>query len=197
MIRGWSSKQQQMVHTATRKAGWDSGERYLVMRHCGCPVDPKTKQPSVKHPDNTHEQFRLLMSFIEPVAAQRGDPIFPPRDHESWMACVNDAAAKLRWRIGGLCDEAVRVLPHLFDDGLAEHAVRHCAKHDTVGFLPAQPDTLEQCDMPTLIRVYECLRAWVGREFAKAGKKPRTFGIPRVASQRARDEIERQKRRAR
>lgn len=192
---GWTRKQQQMVHAATRKAGWDSGERYLVMRHCGCLVDPDRGQPSVKHPRNTQRQFQMLMSFIEPVAAQLGDPIHPPAEHESWTACVNDQGARLRHRIMGLCEEAHRKIPSLYDEQLACVAVRHCADHDTVGFLPSQPERLDQCDLPTLIRVYECLRAWVGREFAVRAIKPRTFEIPRSARDRARNELDRQRRR--
>lgn len=196
MIRkGWSSKQRQMAVIASTRAGWDDAHRYLVMRHCGCQCERSTGEPSVKHERNTQDQFQSFMSFAEPAAASNGKSINPPAEHASWFECVNDRSARLRHRILGLCDEAVRTLPHLYDDQLANAAVRHCAKHDTVGFLPAQPDELSQCDMPTLIRVYECLRAWVGREFAKRGLKPRTFSIPRHAAERARIETTNRRRR--
>jgi hypothetical protein len=186
----WSEKQRRMILTATRLAGWNILNRYVVMKHCGCPLDPETKMPSIKHERNTHEQFAMYMSFAEPVARDRGRPLYPPKDHESWEAVVNDRAQRLRHRARRIIDEAIQKMPHKYDAGLEEYVIGHVYKCDQskggAQFLEHEPETLEQCDAPTVHRVIECLRQFVGREFAIRGITPSSFDIPRGAQERAR-----------
>ncbi|MAO24533.1 MAG: hypothetical protein CMJ25_27625 [Phycisphaerae bacterium] len=187
---GWTHRQRQCVIMACSAAGWNAQQRYMVMLHCGCPLDPKTQRPSIKHPRNTSEQMGLIMSFAEPVARDRGKPLRPPKAHRSWESAVADKAQRQRHKAREIIDEAVAEIPSKFNSGLERYVVEHVYDCDQgksgAGFMEHQPESIEQCDAPTVYRVIECLRAFVGREFAARGIEPRSFTIPRTARQRAR-----------
>lgn len=183
--RGWSMKQRIMFLRACNAADWDCAHRYMVMNHCGCPLDKTTKMPSVKHPWNTNKDLELVMSFAEPVARSNGQPIRPPSQYKSWQAAVEDKAGRIRNQAHRIVDEALRSAPAHFDPGLAAYAVRHVCDHNKAGFMDVHPETIDQCDAPTLIRVVECLRAFVGRRFAELNIEPTSFRIPRSAIERA------------
>ena len=186
----WTHRQRKCVIMACSAAGWSAQQRYMVMHHCGCPLVHATKRPSVNHPRNTSEQMGLVMSFAEPVARDRGKPIPPPRQHASWEAAVADKGARQRHKCKAIIEEAVRRVPSRFDKGLEAYIVGHIYKQDQsptgARFLEAEPESIDQCDGPTTHRALECLRAFVGREFAKRDLTPETFTIPRRASERAR-----------
>lgn len=191
---GWTKKQQVCVLRACTAAGWNEQQRYMVMHHCGCPLDEQTKRPSAKHPRNTSEQMGLIMSFAEPVARDRGKPLPPPSQHRSWEAAVADKAARQRHKAKAMIAEAIRRVPRGaaggFDEGLEAYVVEHvydCDQGATgARFMLHRPESIDQCDAPTVHRVIECLRQFVGREFAARGITPETFDIPRSARERAR-----------
>ena len=186
----WTQKQQRLAIMATQLAGWNILQRYMVMKHCGCPIDRQTGHPSTKHDRNTNQQFAMFMSYAEPVARDRGKPLHPPRNHESWEAVVHDDAHRLRDRAHRIMIEAIERVPSKYDKGLEQYVVKHvysCDQSQTgAGFLEYEPESFAQCDGPTLIRCIECMRAFVGREFARRGITPRSFDIPRKAQERAR-----------
>lgn len=182
---GWSNKQRIMFFRACKAADWDNAHRYIVMHHCGCPLDSVTKRPSVKHQHNTNKQLEMVMSFAEPVARSLGSPIRPPSKHKSWEAAVNDDASRLRNQAHRIVEEATRKAPAVFDSGLAAYGVRHVCLHDQAGFMEVHPESIDQCDAPTLIRVIECLRAFVGRRFSEMGINANSFTIPKSAQARA------------
>ena len=132
----------------------------------------------------------MFMSYAEPVARDRGKPLHPPRNHESWEAVVHDDAHRLRDRAHRIMIEAIERVPSKYDKGLEQYVVKHvysCDQSQTgAGFLEYEPESFAQCDGPTLIRCIECMRAFVGREFARRGITPRSFDIPRKAQERAR-----------
>lgn len=183
---GWSTKQRVMFLRACNAAGWDSTYRYIVMHHCGCPLDVESKRPSVKHPGNTNRQLELVMSFAEPVARDRGKPIRPPSKHKSWETAAFDQCSRLKLLATRIVDEACRKAPAHFDQGLLEYAIKHVCSHDRAGFMEVHPETLDQCDAPTLIRVVECLRAFVGRRFLELNINADSFKIPLSAQERSR-----------
>jgi hypothetical protein len=182
---GWSIRQRSMFFRACNAARFNDAHRYILMHHCGCPLDPISKRPSVKHPRNTSHQLELFMSFAEPVARHNGKPIHPPRNHDSWDAAVNDKSSRARNMARQIIDEAIERAPVTFDAGLESYVVDHVCQHDPSGFLDVHPESLDGCDAPTVYRVIECLRAFVGRRFAEMGIEPRSFRPPKSALKRA------------
>ncbi|PCI10400.1 hypothetical protein COB72_03355 [bacterium] len=182
---GWSSRQCTMFFIACNAAGWNSAHRYMVMNHCGCPLDSKTKRPSVKHPNNTNRQLEMAMSFAEPVARSRGKSIRPPSKYKSWQAAAEDRAGRMRSHARLIISEATRRAPGMFDEGLESYVVEHVCSHDHSGFMESTPESIDQCDPPTIHKVIECLRAYVGRRFVEAGMNAQSFSIPKSARERA------------
>ncbi|MGV6813701.1 MAG: hypothetical protein ACWA5W_01685 [Phycisphaerales bacterium] len=182
---GWSPRQRSMFFRACNAARYDDAHRYILMHHCGCPLDPISKRPSVKHPRNTSHQLELFMSFAEPVARHYGKPISPPKHYGSWEAAVQDKAGRARHKARKIIAEAIERAPGIFDAGLESFVVDHVCQHDPSGFMSVHPESIDQCDAPTVYRVIECLRAFVGRRFAEIGIEPRSFRPPKSALERA------------
>lgn len=186
----WSPKQQKLIILAARFAGWNILQRYVVMKHCGCPINRETGYPSVKHERNTNQQFKMFMSFAEPVAKENGKPLYAPKNYGSWEAAMKDDCQRLRDRAHRIMLEAIEQVPSMYDDGLEQYVVKHVYKQDQsdtgAQFLEYEPECFLHCDAPTLVRCIECMRAFVGREFARRGITPRSFDIPRKARERAR-----------
>lgn len=182
----WSKCQRTTFVAAASKAGWTDDQRYMVMRYAGCPSDLAKGRPTVSAQGNTSRHFRECMAIAESACAQAGVRLRPPREYPSW----NDACDSTRHEevafIRRVAAEAVRRLPIHYDEGLIRWAVGHVASENSNPLLPGiKPETLEQCDGPTVHRVAECLRAFVGRKFLECGLEPQTFEVPRSARARA------------
>lgn len=182
----WSKLQRTTFLAAATKAGWTADQRYMVMRYAGCPSDIVIKRPTVSAVGNSHRHFRECMAIAESACAQAGVTLRPPREGPSWNAACSDTRSEEEAFIRRVADEAVRRLPVHYDEGLIRWAVRHVSSEHSNPLLPGvKPETLEQCDGPTVHRVAECLRAFVGRKFLECGLEPQSFEVPRSARRRA------------
>jgi hypothetical protein len=182
----WSKAQRTTFLAAATKAGWTADQRYMVMRYAGCPSDVVIKRPTVSAVGNSGRHFRECMAIAESACAQAGVKLRPPAEHPSW----NDACFSTRHEeeqfIRRVADEAVRRLPVHYNESLIRWAVGHVASENSNPLLPGvKPETLEQCDGPTVHRVAECLRAFVGRKFLECGLEPQSFEVPASARRRA------------
>lgn len=188
----WSPKQQKLFVMAATKAGWNDAQRYMVMDYIGCPSVMKiikgkeVWRPSVSGPGNTRRHFRECMAIAESSAAENGVRIHPPKEHPSWNAACWDTRSEEEQFIRRVAAEAVRRLPIHYNEGLIRWAIGHVNGEKGNPLLPGvTPETLDQCDGPTVQRVAECLRAFVGRKFLECGLEPQSFEVPRSARRRA------------
>lgn len=186
----WSAPQRRVFVMTGSKAGWNDAQRYAVMRYAGCPSvrvrGEDRPRPTVSAPGNTITHFRECMAVAESACRMAGVPVRPPREHPSWDAACHDHRGREEQFARRVAAEAERRLPRVFARGLLDRAVAHVAKATDNPLLPGvKPDRLEQCDGPTVHRVAECLRAWVGRTFAEHHITPDTFDIPTSARRRA------------
>lgn len=181
----WSPLQRVVFLRACADAGWNDARRYLAMRHAGCPQTAE-RRPSVKHARNSQGMFEACMVLAEACAGAAGRSVRPPNGHVSWR----EAAASGRQRLANLARciaaEAVERMPETFDAGLLGYAVSHTTVGDDPELCPIRPVSIEECDAGQLVRVVELLRAFVGRRFAAACVRPRTFEVPPGAAIRAR-----------
>lgn len=182
---GWSDKQRVLFFRACAAAGITEAQRYIVMRHCGCPLDGKTKRPSVKHPRNTNAMFEQCMAVAEAQAGMRHQTVPRPREFRSWREAAESGRQRLITKARGIVAEAIAKMPGKFDAGLEQHICEHTTDDDDGSLAALQPRTFEEADGGQLLRIIEALRAWIGREFTSAGIEPSTFTVPPEARRRA------------
>lgn len=174
----WSKRQQIMLHQAAKAADWTTEHRYIAMRHVGCPTDRATGNPSVKHIANTQTMFELLMELAEAHAAEQGRTVPRPGEFRSWRdKCRSQHWHKWHALAKAIAHEAIERMPARFDQGLIQYAINHTTSADNKAWF-GSPQGLEECTPGQLYRVIECLKAFVGREFARAGITPRSFDQP-------------------
>lgn len=195
----WSKPQVVMAGIASTLAGWNAAQRYIALRHAGCPNLPKARlkgdeppRPSFAHPQNDQGCFERFMALAEASARSRGADMrsFPsPRSGgaESWAEKEQrDRDRVIRW-IDSMWDELARLVSDVFAGvpGTPPRAglcgfVRRMTMHDdptlTFGVRPA---CLEECDAAQLYRIGEGLKAWGTRECARRGLTPATFTFNR------------------
>lgn len=180
---GWSRAQQIMLHRAASAADWNDRQRYMAMRHAGCPIDRAKQRPSITHPRNTQRQFELTMSIAEGHAWMHEADLedFPrPRWGDTWAARAGASNGRLDRKIRAIWAEAADRLPETFDRaGLDGFVQRMTKDHDeSLAFQP-RPRSLEHvADPATLDKILEGLKAWAGREFLKRDMRPATFDPP-------------------
>jgi len=181
----WSPKQQILALKASSAAGWDSTQRYLVMRYVGCPVPKGADNPSIKAPGNTNSSFELYMAQAESFAAQRGTsakmPLPSPSSGASWREVTGRRFSREARLIVSIATEAAERLPAKFDAGFLAGFVARMTGGDSPDlsgrFTPARSP--EDLDEAQIYRVIEGLKAWVLREFKAAGLMPRSFTPPK------------------
>ena len=195
----WSPKQQLLFLKASNIAGWNDQQRYVAMRACGCPLVKGTvgrgqateagvTRPSIKAPGNTHESFAAVMVLAEASAEQRGrGAAFPrPSNADSWLDSSRDTSKRVRDLVRRVWAEACERMPGRFFGGEAalDAFVKGQLARDPAEFpehFDHAPEAIDECDLAQAARILESLKAWVGREFYRAGITPRTFYIPSSA----------------
>lgn len=179
---GWTRPMQQAFLRASGCAGWNDQQRYLAMRHCGCPDAAKHGRPSTTHPKNTRDSFLACMELAEACAAADSVAVPPPKSEKSWRDAARASADNVRHFARRIAAEGVRRLPGVFDDGLLGYAVRHITGDDSAEVSPrmayARPVSIDDCDLGQAMRVVESLRAHVGRELDRRGLAPEGFRLP-------------------
>lgn len=181
---GWTQKQRTMFLRACTIAEITGDQRYIVMRHCGCPLDGKSKRPSVKHPRNSNTMFEQCMAVAEAHAGMRGASVPAPRGFPSWKAAAQSGGVRARHKARCIIKEAQQELPAFFDEGLEAYIVGHTTASDDGALALVKPRTLEEADPAQCLRIADALAAYVGREFLAAGITPHTFTIPPAARRR-------------
>lgn len=181
----WTKPQARTFIIASSTAGWTDEQRYAVMLYAGCPKG-ENQRPSVKHPGNMGRHFCECMAIAEADCAAKGVRLFKPSKAPSWAAACEDTRTAEIAKARQIADEAMRRLPAIFSEGLLAYTVRHVADHTSNPMLPGiKPERLEQCDGPTVHRVVESLKSFVGRKFELAGIKPHSFEITGAVRRRA------------
>lgn len=175
---GWSRAQRHRFFGAARAAGWNEQQRYMAMRHVGCRDFGDLGRPSVSHTANTNAQFEQVMAIAEAHAEMNGADVHPPRNHTSWRQASDRGRDRQIGLARDIALEARRRLPGVFKKDPLPAAVYHVTQHDNEDFGGRGFDDIDDCDGGQVYRVVECLRAWVGRYFAKAGLEPETFKQP-------------------
>lgn len=179
----WTDKQRTLFMIAARAAGWNTDQRYIAMRHCGCPLTAGA--PSVNHPRNDHTAFERCMALAESCAGQRGERIQPPRGKRSWREAEASQGDRLRRLAMAIVTEAVDLLPTHFDARLLDHTIQHICGRDAVWTVRSDgPIRLESLDAGQLYRVVEGLKARIGRMLLERGITPRSFTVPASARRR-------------
>lgn len=186
----WTKTQRNCFMRACALAGFTDAQRYIAMRHCGCPLDPKTKRPSVTHNGNDHRAFERCMALAERHAAGRGAFVDPPRGQSSWSECAMKANARTIHAIEAIAEELERRCASKFATGFLAGFIERMTKDDgAITMRPGAgtPRTLAECDEGQLYRIFEGLKAWGGRELIDRGIRPVSFVIPpHVRSQHTR-----------
>lgn len=177
----WSKSQQIAIHKAAKAAGWNPQQRYIAMRHAGCPNlrdSGSGGRPSVSHPRNSNRHYELVMVLAEAQALTRGlgDDMPRPGRGGFWK----DSASDQRWReieaVRKIAHEAIERMPKTFDPYFLAGFIARMTRHDDKGFASvACPKDLTECDEGQIYRIHEGLKAWVGRELADRGMAPRSF----------------------
>lgn len=194
---GWSQAQRTTFLRACSAAGFNDAQRYIVMRHCGCPNQAakqgggrdqggglSSPRPSIKHPRNTNAMFAAAMAIAEAQARQRGREVRPPREFTSWREAALSSRQQLVNKARCIIAEARERMPAWFDEGLERYIVEHTTAGDDGELVMVAPKSLDEVDGGQAHRIVEALRAFVGRKFAEAGITPRTFDIPPAAQRR-------------
>jgi hypothetical protein len=192
----WSQKQRMLFLKSSNLAKWSPAMRYIAMHHAGCPTDRMLKRCSVKHKGNTNQHFARAMELAE---AQAIETVPPPRDYHSWADAARRDLDKRRDFARQIVAEAVTRMPNRFAttpegepverveaiERMLTAAVQHVTAGDSIELTPIKPLSLDECDTGQLYRVIESLKAWLGREFLKAGLCPESFEPPASAKRRA------------
>ncbi|MCA9289370.1 MAG: hypothetical protein KDA05_12330 [Phycisphaerales bacterium] len=185
----WSPSQRTRFLMAAKAAGWNDEQRYMAMRHCGCPL--KAGKPSVTHPRNDNAGFERAMALAESCAGQRGERVPPPRGKQSWRQAETQQGERIKRLINEVAIEAERCLPARFDRyKLVQQTIDHCCGNDEPAF--SGPTSGRNSiggvqmylDAGQLYRVLESLKAHVGRVLLEHGIRPRTFNVPASARRR-------------
>lgn len=179
----WSMPQRTLFLRACSAAGWNDEQRYVAMRHAGCPL--RDGRPTLKHAGNGQAAFEAVMALAEAQAAMEGRSVPSPRGGGTWRDRSATSRRGLEGKARQIAAEAIRRAPGKFDDGLLDYAVRHVTGGDSAD-LPvlARPATLAECDEGQMLRVVEALRAMVGRVFGECGLVPQSFETPPSARRR-------------
>lgn len=182
---GWSDAQRAMLFKAVAAAGWNDQQRYIAMRHAGCPCSEadggsaRDRRPSVANPRNTHRQFEIVMSLAEASARGRGAGKLMPgpgKPHASWADAATFSASREQRLIEAIWREAMTRAPAVFQaGGLIGFIERMTARDETAVTLGRLPTTTRELDPGQTYRVLEGLKAWVGRVFAERGITPQSF----------------------
>lgn len=181
----WSQPQRTLFLRACTAAGWSPEQRYLAMKHAGCPIDGQAKRPSVKHARNSQASFEAVMALAEASAAIEGRSVPTPRNGGTWRDKSEGSRRTLLAKAKRIAAEAVRKCPGQFDDDLLTYAARHVTQGDSTELpVGGYAYSIDLCDEGQLVRVVELLRAMVGRAFVQAGCTAESFEIPPVARQR-------------
>lgn len=184
----WSPSQRTRFLLAAKAAGWNDEQRYMAMRHCGCPL--KAGKPSVTHPRNDNAGFERAMALAESCAGQRGERVPPPRGKQSWRQAEAQQGERIKGLINEVAIEAERCLPARFVAGeLIAGTIRHVCANDAWSWCSfiaehAPADLLKNLDSGQLYRVVDSLKAHVGRVLLEHGIRPRTFDVPASARRR-------------
>lgn len=184
----WTPRQRTIFLVAAKAAGWNDDQRYMAMRHSGCPL--KAGTPSVTHPRNDNAAFERCMALAESCAGARGEHVPPPRGKRSWREAERAGADRMRNLAMEIAAEAAAVLPGRFDVGLITSTIDHVCAHDPVELRTPEPahlvgrGPLWRLDSGQVYRVVESLKAHVGRVFLEHGLTPTSFDVPAAAKRR-------------
>lgn len=181
----WTPKQCTLFLIAAKAAGWNDDQRYIAMRHCGCPLKGGT--PSVTHPRNDNAAYERCMALAESCAGQRGEHVPPPSKRRTWREAVAAPNERMRELAQRIANEAVLRLPAQFaDNELLRKTIDHVCGDELVSPDPSSPvpGTLHSLDAGQLYRVVESLKAHVGRVLLEHGLTPESFTAPAWAKRR-------------
>lgn len=185
----WTPKQCKLLHIAANLAGWNAQQRYMVMRHHGCPLMSSTGNPSVTHKGNTQRSYELVMAAAEASAASRGADMskFPQPAKGTWRELSGQEFLRTRQLIQAIAHEAVVELPDKFVPNFLSGFITRQTEKDVESAcaITHRPTCLEDCDEGQLYRIVEGLKAWVGRAFIAAGRKPKSFKLAEPRNWRA------------
>lgn len=177
---GWSKPQRTRFLIASTLAGWNDQQRYVAMAHVGCPLMHSTNRPSVSHGRNSQRSYELVMALAESHAASRGADMrkFPQPANGTWREKSALEGERMSRLIESIAFEAVTQLPEKFLPNFLSGFVMRMTDKDRAEFCSQthRPISLRECDEGQLYRILEGLKAWVGREFDRTGKTPRSFG---------------------
>lgn len=186
----WSKSQIITIHQAAKAADWNTAQRYIAMKHVGCPLLGKTgdkdRRPSVSHPRNTNTHFDLLMALAESHALMQGRGDMMPRRRAGkkdgrhfWSDAAVDHAHRMRQLAQRIAEEARLRMPTEFGTDFLEGFIVRMTHADdasvTGGAGVARPRHLLACDEGQCYRIVEGLKAWVGRKLAERGMTPHCF----------------------
>lgn len=182
----WSHKQRVMFLRACKAGQINAQQRYVILNHAGCPSSerdlPGVKRPSVKDSRNTQRQFELCMALAErsAISLGAGDEVPSPKGGGTWDEVASDQSAGIRHKINEIWVEARTRAPGIFKEGGLEGFIKRMTARDAKGFPTQGPvEHALDCDDAQLYRVLEGLKAWIGREFARAGLVPNSFELPK------------------
>lgn len=178
----WTKKQIMRFHIACGLAGWNDQQRYVAMKHVGCPLMHSEKRPSVSHSRNSQWSYDLIMALAESHAASRGADMsrFPQPAHGTWREISGQKAERMARFVEAIAGEAKEKLPEKFLPNFLGGFVMRMTEKDTGEFSSqtSRPQSLRECDEGQLYRILEGLKAWVAREFHRVGREPSTFDSP-------------------
>lgn len=183
----WSAKQQRLSVIAANRARWNDQQRYMAMRFVGCPVDKAKDRPSVKHPRNDNDHFRLYMALAESHAGMHSVGEFPqPGRGQTWQQVAADRAAPMRRMVEAIAAEAVRRIPDIYSPDFLAGFIDRMTRNDPDEFAgcTGRPTCPAECEEGQLYRVLEGLKAWVGRAMLKRDMRPESFTISEAARRR-------------
>lgn len=186
---GWSDKQTTLFLRASNMAGWNDQQRYMAMVHVGCPLLASERRPSVKHRGNSQQSFELVMALAESQAEIREVDMrkFPQPSRGTWRELSQQQQTRMRGLITRIAHEAVTELPEKFLPNFLSGFILRMTQKDSreMAALDHNPSELEFCDEGQLYRILEGLKAWVGREFDRVDRSPRSFTHRRVRKEAA------------
>lgn len=189
---GWSRTQQTMFFLACTAAGWNDAQRYIVLRHAGCPERQRAankgagvksegeRRPSASEPRNTQAQFEICMAIAEAAARERGRgaDVPQPANARTWGDIEQNARERMIRLVESIWFELVTSMPDVFHaSGLVGFVRRMTSCDDRSITLGCAPDALAGCDAGQLYRILEGVKAWGTRECLRRDIRPRTFTL--------------------
>jgi len=173
----WTPKQIKLAGMAASAAGWDSGRRYLALRHAGCPVYAAQDRPSAKHPRNSQDSFEAYMALAEECAESIGARV-PRPFYGTWHAASRRMTDRIAPKIRQVESELVERVPKVYPRGFLPGFIARMTKHDSETLrspLAGPPRRVEDLDAGQAYRVLEGLKAWGARELRRVGLEPVCF----------------------